>query len=76
MQVVRFSGIKYSRKIDIPNSEYETFGNKLWGCLVGPFKTLFKRENSRWLHVLKGVDGYIMPGSMTLLLGPPGKKKR
>ena len=72
LQVVRFSDIKYKRKFEIPNNRYETFGNKLVGCFVGPLKTLLQRKNSTWLQILKGVDGYIMPGSMTLLLGPPG----
>ena len=71
--MVRFSGIKYSRKLVIPSNGYETFGNKVLGCFVGPFRTLLQRKESTWLHILKGVDGYIMPGSMTLLLGPPGK---
>ncbi|KAK2977191.1 hypothetical protein RJ640_008816 [Escallonia rubra] len=71
-QVVRFSGIKYSAKIDVSSNEYETFGNKVVGCFLGPFKTLLKESNSTWLPILKGVDGYIMPGSITLLLGPPG----
>ncbi|KAK3016996.1 hypothetical protein RJ639_006562 [Escallonia herrerae] len=71
-QVVRFSGIMYSAKIDVSSDEYETFGNKVVGCFLGPFKTLVKESNSTWLPILKGVDGYIMPGSITLLLGPPG----
>ncbi|XP_059654383.1 ABC transporter G family member 39-like [Cornus florida] len=71
-QVVRFSGIKYSKKFENPSNKYETFGNKLVGCFVGPFRTLFQRNDSTWVHILKGVDGYVMPGSMTLLLGPPG----
>ncbi|KAA8545286.1 hypothetical protein F0562_020070 [Nyssa sinensis] len=71
-EVVRFSGIKYSRKFEIPSNGYETFGNKVEGCFTGPFKTLFQRKNSTWVQILKGVDGYVMPGSMTLLLGPPG----
>lgn len=72
-QVVRFSSIKYSRKFEISDNGYETFGNKVVGCFIGPLRTLFGEKNSIWLQVLKGVDGYIMPGSMTLLLGPPGK---
>ncbi|CAK9181178.1 unnamed protein product [Ilex paraguariensis] len=71
-QVVRFSNVQYSKKFEISGNEYETFGNKLVGCFVGPFKALFQEKNSTWVHILKGVDGYLMPGSMTLLLGPPG----
>ena len=72
LQVVRFSDIMYKRKFEISNNGYETFGNKLVGCFVGPLKTLLQRKNSTWLEILNGVEGYIMPGSMTLLLGPPG----
>ncbi|KAJ4836594.1 hypothetical protein Tsubulata_030481, partial [Turnera subulata] len=58
-QVVRFSNIKYSRKLEISGNEYETFGNKLVGCLVGPFKSLLQRKNSTWsqsslLEILAG----------------------
>ncbi|KAM7470076.1 hypothetical protein LguiA_008259 [Lonicera macranthoides] len=56
--VVRFSGIKCSKACEILKNEYETFGNKVVGCFVGPFKTLFQ-ENSTWLHILKGVDGWL-----------------
>lgn len=72
MQVVRFSNIRYARKVEVSDNEYETFGSKLVGCFIGPLKTVFKRKSSSWLQILKGVDGYFMPGSMTLLLGPPG----
>ena len=72
LQVVRFSNINYTRKIEVSSDGYDTFGNKLVGFFVGPLKTLLKRKNSIELQILKGVDGHIMPGSMTLLLGPPG----
>ncbi|KAF8043114.1 hypothetical protein BT93_A1456 [Corymbia citriodora subsp. variegata] len=74
-QVVRFSGIKYSKHCKVSSGGYETFGNKLMGCFLGPIKTILKRRGSIWMHILEGVDGYIMPGSMTLLLGPPGSGK-
>jgi hypothetical protein len=73
LQVVRFSGIKFTRKFEISNNGYETFGKKLVACFVGPLKTLLQRKKSKWMQILRGVDGYIMPGSMTLLLGPPGQ---
>jgi ABC-type multidrug transport system ATPase subunit len=72
-QVVRFSGINYSKKIEISDNGYETFGNKVVDCFVGPLKSLLQRKDPKWMQILRGVDGYIMPGSMTLLLGPPGK---
>ena len=72
LQVVRFSNINYTRKFEVCSDGYDTFGDKLVGFFVGPLKTLLKRKNSIELQILKGVDGYIMPGSMTLLLGPPG----
>ncbi|XP_058077607.1 ABC transporter G family member 43-like [Magnolia sinica] len=73
-QVVRFSGIKYSRKFEISSDGYATFGNKLLGCFFAPLRSLFRRKNTTELQILKGVDGYVMPGSITLLLGPPGAK--
>lgn len=76
LQVVRFSNIKLTRKFRVSDGTYETFGNKVVACFVGPIKTLLQEQDSTWLQVLKGVDGYIMPGSMTLLLGPPGKSTK
>ncbi|PON69613.1 ABC transporter, G [Parasponia andersonii] len=74
-QVVRFSNVRYATKVEVSDNEYETFGSKLVDCFMGPLNTVFKSKTSSWLQILKGVDGYIMPGSMTLLLGPPGSGK-
>ncbi|GLJ34605.1 hypothetical protein SUGI_0695940 [Cryptomeria japonica] len=74
-QVVKFSGLKYSATVELPSPGYETFGKKLLGCFFGPFKSLYKRNRTINVQILQDIDGYIMPGSMTLLLGPPGSGK-
>uniref|UniRef100_A0A0D9Y0H1 ABC transporter domain-containing protein n=1 Tax=Leersia perrieri TaxID=77586 RepID=A0A0D9Y0H1_9ORYZ len=75
-QVVKFCGITYSAKIETAAFRYETFGNKLLECFVQPVRSLsLGQQRSTKLHILNGIDGYIMPGSMTLLLGPPGSGK-
>lgn len=71
--MVRFSGIKCSRKSETSLEGYETFGNKLAGCFIGPVQTVLKEKSSHWVNILDGVDGYIMPGSTILLIGPPGR---
>ncbi|CAN6343362.1 unnamed protein product [Urochloa humidicola] len=74
-QVVKFCGITYSAKIETTAFSYETFGNKLLACFVQPVRSLSLSKRSTELQILKGIDGYIMPGSMTLVLGPPGSGK-
>ncbi|CAN6338630.1 unnamed protein product [Urochloa humidicola] len=74
-QVVKFCGITYSAKIETAAFSYETFGNKLLECFVQPARSLSLSKRSTELQILKGIDGYIMPGSMTLVLGPPGSGK-
>ncbi|KAL6847372.1 hypothetical protein ACP4OV_023225 [Aristida adscensionis] len=73
--VVKFCGITYSTKIEMADFSYETFGNKLLECFVQPVRSLSLSKRSAELQILKGIDGYIMPGSMTLVLGPPGSGK-
>ncbi|KAJ0980557.1 hypothetical protein J5N97_008812 [Dioscorea zingiberensis] len=75
-QMVKFSGIRYSKKVDtMAHIGYETFGSKLLGWFLGPLRSLFNRNRSNYIQILDGIEGYIMPGSMTLVLGPPGSGK-
>ncbi|KAG2630033.1 hypothetical protein PVAP13_3KG516603 [Panicum virgatum] len=74
-QIVKFCGITYSAKIETASFSYETFGNKLLECFMQPVRSLSLSKRSAEFQILKGIDGYIMPGSMTLVLGPPGSGK-
>ncbi|CAM6087925.1 unnamed protein product [Calypogeia fissa] len=75
-QVVRFYDINYSTKVSPQPPGFATFGAKLFNCFFGLFAAPFrKKETPRHLDILKDISGYIMPGSMTLLLGPPGSGK-
>jgi hypothetical protein len=74
LQVVKFCGITYSAKVETAAFSYETFGNKLLECFVQPVRSLPLSKRPAELQILKGIDGYIMPGSMTLVLGPPGNQ--
>ncbi|EFJ30250.1 hypothetical protein SELMODRAFT_409996 [Selaginella moellendorffii] len=50
---------------------YDAIGKKLLGCLLG---VCIKLARSK-IKVLKDVSGYVMPGSMTLVLSSPGSGK-
>ena len=46
------------------------------GCLAGMARGLACRaEEGTPLHVLQGIDGTLRPGTMTLVLAPPGHGK-
>ncbi|TVU32503.1 hypothetical protein EJB05_24234, partial [Eragrostis curvula] len=74
-QVVKFCGIAYSTRIETAAFSYETFGNKLLECFLQPVRSLSLSKRLAELPILKGIDGYIMPGSITLVLGQPGSGK-
>ena len=74
LQIVKFCGITFSAKIETASFSYETFGNKLLECFMQPVRSLSLSKRSAEFQILKGIDGYIMPGSMTLVLGPPGNQ--
>ncbi|KAJ7522819.1 hypothetical protein O6H91_18G028200 [Diphasiastrum complanatum] len=66
-QVVKFKNVTYSTTL-MRDTGYESLYTKALECLKGPLK----ESKIRRVTVLKGVTGYIMPGSLTLVLGPPG----
>uniref|UniRef100_A0A7I4CW03 ABC transporter domain-containing protein n=1 Tax=Physcomitrium patens TaxID=3218 RepID=A0A7I4CW03_PHYPA len=63
-QVVKFQGLTYSEKVKIEKG-YETMFTKIKSLLGGPF-TRLPVEN---MTLLKDVTGYLMPGTLTLVVG-------
>lgn len=68
-------GISYKANLPVDPDGYDTFGKKLLGCFLGPFINIVRKKEFVELEILKDLVGYVMPGSMTLLLGPPGISK-
>ncbi|XP_024529740.1 ABC transporter G family member 38-like [Selaginella moellendorffii] len=74
--VLRFKAISVTMDHTEVGPGYDTFGKKLLGCLLGVcIKLARSKKKSSKIKVLKDVSGYVMPGSMTLVLGPPGSGK-
>ena len=47
----------------------------MWTAVSGMFTGLFRGKKQRLFHVLNNVSGHLRPGTVTLLLAPPGHGK-
>ncbi|GAQ83467.1 pleiotropic drug resistance protein [Klebsormidium nitens] len=70
-QVVTFKNLSYSSKVTFTKGTYETVGTQVIG-LGTQFVT---KKTTGDVDILKNVTGYVMPGTMTLVLGGPGSGK-
>lgn len=67
-QIVKFKDLTFSTKRPVP-ARFPTLASQLLEMLKGPFKRPAQTVD---VDVIKGVSGYIMPGTLTLVLGAPG----
>jgi len=68
-QVVKFDKVNFSAQVLGAEQGYETVGSKCFKCLLPCFS---KRQGIQKFMVLENCSGYLMPGTMTLVCGPPG----
>eukprot|EP00898_Chlorokybus_atmophyticus_P002867 jgi/Chlat1/3581/Chrsp234S03598 len=70
-QVVRFKGVTYTGSVAVAGSlGYETVGSRLGKCLLPCAAKA--RSTSVSYPILNDASGYLMPGTLTIVLGPPG----
>ncbi|CAI5514863.1 unnamed protein product [Closterium sp. Naga37s-1] len=68
-QVVKLHDVTYTAKIQRKQEGYETVGSKLLGCFLPCASPPAPWED---FNVLSDLSAYFMPGSLTLICGPPG----
>ncbi|MCO5571123.1 hypothetical protein L7F22_024855 [Adiantum nelumboides] len=71
-QIVKFKSLEYTANVFVTDEAYETFLTKALGLIRGP---IAKKKGPRRIRMLKDVTGYLMPGTLTLVLGPPASGK-
>ncbi|GAQ79604.1 pleiotropic drug resistance protein [Klebsormidium nitens] len=68
-QVVKFKNVSYTSQIRRTTKGYATVGSKLVDCFAPCMK---EKAPIEMFHILDDCTGYLMPGTLTLVLGPPG----
>jgi ABC-type branched-subunit amino acid transport system ATPase component len=66
-QIVKFKGLTVTKKMKV-EAGYDTMFTKVQGIVKSPIS----RSHVEEMALLKDVTGYIMPGTLTLIMGPPG----
>lgn len=69
MQAVKFKGVTYGAELRGAKQGFETVGSTLMKCL---FPCGAEKQGMQEFKVLDNCSGYLMPGTLTLVCGPPG----
>lgn len=69
MQVVKFKGLTYAATVLGAKVGYETVGSIALKCCCPGFR---EKQEMQKFTVLDNCSGYLMPGTLTLVCGPPG----
>ncbi|KAL2613833.1 hypothetical protein R1flu_025525 [Riccia fluitans] len=69
-QVIHFKNVNCTVTVQL-DPGYESIHTKVVECAKGPFK----ESRQKQVQLLKDATGYVMPGTLTLVLGPPGSGK-
>ncbi|KAH7447131.1 hypothetical protein KP509_01G092800 [Ceratopteris richardii] len=74
-EIVKFKSIEYYADVFITDEAYETVLTK-WIQAAGLFRHIsHKKKGPRRQRMLNDVTGYLMPGTLTVVLGPPASGK-
>ncbi|XP_068641438.1 ABC transporter G family member 31 [Aristolochia californica] len=71
---VRFEGLNVSANVHVGNRALPTLVNYILDVFEG-CRSLFLTPQKHSLTILNNISGYVKPGRMTLLLGPPASGK-
>ena len=69
MQIVKFNGLTYGAELRDAKRGFETVGSTVMKCL---FACCSERQGMQQFKILDNCSGYLMPGTLTLVCGPPG----
>ena len=69
MQVVKFRRLTYGVQLSDAKQGYETVGSMAMKCF---FACCAERQGIQQFKILDNCSGYLMPGTLTLVCGPPG----
>ncbi|KAG0601370.1 hypothetical protein M758_11G105200 [Ceratodon purpureus] len=69
MQVVKFKGLTYGAELRHAKQGFETVGSTLAKCFLA---CCAERQGMQHFKILDNCSGYLMPGTLTLVCGPPG----
>lgn len=69
MQVVKFKGLTYGAQVMGAKQGYETVGSLASKCFC---PCLADKQAMQKFTILDNCSGYLMPGTLTLVCGPPG----